>query len=185
MTDAASSSLAGVRLVTAAQSTRVSLDDLDVALLRLLVTDARASQRSLAADLGVSTPTVSERMARLEKSGVISGYSVQIDWNAVGFTETVYLSVRAAAGHDVAVMMAELWKIAEVQEVNLVTGELDLLVRVRVRDSEHLRSLLLDRVWQIAGLQGTSTMMSVAEMPPKNFSAGLLLTMQNSPHPRV
>lgn len=179
MDDTADPSLAGVRRVAAPATRRVPLDDLDIALLQLLVKDGRASQRSLAAGLGVSTPTVSERMARLEKSGAITGYAAQIDWNTVGFTETVYVSVRAAAGHDVASIMEELWKIAEVQEVNLVTGELDLLVRLRVRDNEHLRALLMDKVWQIAGMQGTSTMMSVAEMPAKNFPAGLLRQMQN------
>ena len=182
MNGVADSPLSGVRSVAAQQEKYIPLDELDIALLQLLVSDARASQRSLAASLGVSTPTVSERMSRLEKSGAIMGYSAQINWSAVGFTETVYLSINSAAGYDVAAIMTDLWDIPEVQEVNLVTGELDLLVRLRVRNNEHLRKLLMDRVWQISGMQGTATLMSVAEMPTKNFSAGLLKQMQNGPN---
>jgi Lrp/AsnC family leucine-responsive transcriptional regulator len=178
------SSLGRVAEVAASAVTSVPLDELDIALLQELSSDGRASQRSLAATLGVSTPTIGERMARLEKSGVISGYAAQIDWGAVGFTETVYLSVTAEAGYDVADIMRSLWAIPEVQDVNLVTGELDLLVRLRVRDNTHLRSVLMDSVWQLAGMQGTSTLLSVAEMPRKNFARALLAGMRNSPDPQ-
>ncbi|WP_404291816.1 Lrp/AsnC ligand binding domain-containing protein [Glutamicibacter arilaitensis] len=74
--------------------------------------------------------------------------------------------------------MAQLWAIPEVQDVNLVTGNLDLLVRLRVRDNNHLRSLLMDNIWQIPGTQGTSTMMTVAEMPAKPFAQDLLAQIQ-------
>jgi Lrp/AsnC family leucine-responsive transcriptional regulator len=178
------SSLGRVTEVAASAVASVPLDELDIALLQELSSDGRASQRSLAATLGVSTPTIGERMARLEKSGVISGYAAQIDWGAVGFTETVYLSVTAEAGYDVADIMRSLWAIPEVQDVNLVTGELDLLVRLRVRDNTHLRSVLMDSVWQLAGMQGTSTLLSVAEMPRKNFARALLAGMRNSPDPQ-
>lgn len=175
------SQLAGVRDVAAPQPQKVDLDDVDVALLRALSADGRASLRQLAATLGVSTPTVGERMAKLERAGVITGYAAQIDWSAIGYGETVYLSVSAAADVDVSEIMTGLWDIPEVQDVNLITGELDLLVRLRVRDYAHLRSLLMDRVWQLAGVQGTSTLLSVAEMPAKNFAEGLLSKMAIGP----
>ncbi|NAT17696.1 hypothetical protein CU663_25465 [Pseudomonas syringae pv. actinidifoliorum] len=105
------------------------MDEIDIALLRGLVADARTSQRQLAAALGISAPTVSERMSRLEKAGVIGGYSVQINWGAVGYGQTVYLSITAIAGQDVAEIMERLWRLPEVQEVTLITGDLDLLVR--------------------------------------------------------
>jgi Lrp/AsnC family transcriptional regulator for asnA, asnC and gidA len=176
-------SLSRVKDVAAPAAVPVALDELDLALLQELSADGRASQRSLAAALNVSTPTVSERMARLEKAGVITGYAAQIDWGVVGFGETVYLSITAEAGYDVAEIMERLWAIPEVHEVNLVTGDLDLLVRLRVRDNTHLRELLMDRVWQLAGMQGTATLLSVAEMPGKNVAQGLLQQMRNSSGP--
>lgn len=173
-------SLSRVRDVASRAAKQVPLDEIDVALLKILASDGRASQRYLASTLRISTPTVSERMARLEKSGVISGYSASVDWSIAGFPETVYLSITTADGSDVATVMTSLWEIPEVEDVNLVTGELDLLVRLRVRDNTHLRALLMDGIWQIAGIQGTATMMSVAEMPRKNFTEGLLSTVEPS-----
>jgi Lrp/AsnC family transcriptional regulator, leucine-responsive regulatory protein len=171
------SQLAGVKDVAAPVPAQVELDEVDLALLRALSAEGRASLRQLAAALGVSAPTVTERMAKLERAGVIIGYATQIDWSAVGYPETVYLSVTAAPDGDVAAVMTSMWALPEVEDVNLITGDLDLLVRLRVRDHTHLRSLLMDRIWQIDGIQGTSTLLSVAGMPAKSFAEGLLAQM--------
>ena len=179
MSDEVRSALSGIEEIAGGVSSSVHpLDDLDVALLSALAEDARASQRALAKLLGVSTPTVSERMTRLERAGVIRGYTAEIDWAAVGFGETVYMTVSAVADYDVADIMRRLWEIPEVEEVHLVTGELDLLVRLRVRGSQHLKQLMMSRLWQIPGIQRSVTMTSVVEMPHKNFSADLLRSMR-------
>jgi DNA-binding Lrp family transcriptional regulator len=70
--------------------------------------------------------------------------------------------------------MAALWELAEVENVTLVTGELDLLIRMRVRDYGELRTILMDQVWRIPGIQRTATLLSVADMPAKDFGAALL-----------
>jgi DNA-binding Lrp family transcriptional regulator len=156
----------------------VPLDDLDLRLLTLLSQDCRSSQRQLAGQLGISAPTVGERMGRLERAGVIRSYSVQVDWEALGYGMSVWLSVSAAPGHDLAEVMRVLWDVTEVEEVSAVTGSLDLLVRVRVRDHAHMRSLLLNELWHVPGLQGTETMVALAEMAPKPFLTDILEQLQ-------
>lgn len=166
--------LSGVRDIVASPPPTVALDDTDVALLRLLIDDARMSQRQLASKLGVSPPTVAERMSRLEKSGVVRGYSAQIDWDVLGVSQIVYLSVSASTDSDIAQVMTDLWKVPEIEAVTLITGEQDLLVRLRVQDYTHLKRLLMESIWSVEGLQGTTTQLAVGEMPPKEFDAGLL-----------
>ena len=166
--------LAGLRAVIARPAARVALDATDLGLLRLLASDARVSQRQLAHQLGVSAPTVADRMNRLERSGVIRGYSVEVDWDAVGYGLKAYLSVTTAQGFDIGDIMRRLWDIAEVEDVALVAGRFDLLVRIRVRDEAHLRALLIDQIWTVAGLAGTETLLGMAEMPAKAFTRGLI-----------
>src|SRR5262249_27523359 len=71
------------------------LDVVDLAILELLVRDARASQRRIAREVGMSPPAVAERIGRLERTGVIRGYRAELDRARLGFSMVVYVSVIA------------------------------------------------------------------------------------------
>lgn len=166
--------LAGLVNVTSPPVPTVPIDDVDVALLRLLAKDARLSQRSLARALGKSAPAIGERIARLQSLGVIQRYSVVVEWAAVGYPIVVYLAITAAQGSDLGSVMTEVSRLPEVEEVTIVTGELDMLARLRIRDYAHLRLVLLERIWQIPGVQRTETYISIADGPRKDFTSELL-----------
>jgi DNA-binding Lrp family transcriptional regulator len=150
------------------------LDALDVELLRLLAKDARASQRRLAHEVGMSAPAVAERIARLERTGVIRGYRVDIDRGALGFGLLVYVGVVAVQGADQRDVVRALGELPEVEDVHVVTGPKDLLVRLRVRDHEHLREVLFDRIWSLPGIERTETYISLGHMDPKDVDGALL-----------
>jgi Lrp/AsnC family transcriptional regulator, leucine-responsive regulatory protein len=159
----------------------VALDRFDVAILRLLAAEARMSQRRLAREVGMSPPAVAERIARLERSGVIRGYRVDVDRRALGFGLVVYVGVIAIQGPDQADVVRSLGALPEVEDVHVVTGPKDLLVRLRVRDHEHLRELLFDRVWNLPGIERTETYISLGHMDPKDIDAGLLGLIDTTP----
>lgn len=166
--------LSGLVQLTAAPSTPVELDNTDLDILQILANDARASQRRIGRELGMSAPAIGERIARMERTGVIRGYSVDIDWGAVGFPVVLYLAITAAQGYDLGPVMTAVGQLPEVETITVVTGELDLLARLRVRDVEDLRKVLLEKVWQISGVQHTETYLSIAEGTPKNFVSELI-----------
>jgi DNA-binding Lrp family transcriptional regulator len=153
--------------------TTVSLDAVDRQLLTLLSQDARVSQRRLARELRMSPPAIGERVARLERAGVIRGYRVSIDWAVLGYL-TCYLAVSAQQDADQGRVMAALYALPEVEDVTVITGSLDMLVRLRVRDHVHLRQFLLEHVWQLDGVQRTETFLSLAELPSKELALTLL-----------
>ncbi len=165
--------LAGFAAVAVPPSPLATLDAIDRRILAMLAKDARISQRRLSRELGMSAPAVGERIARLERAGVIRGYTVSIDWAALGYVNC-YLAVTVGQGADQAKVMAALHELPEVEEIIVITGSLDMLARLRVRDHGHLRRLLLENVWQIDGLQRTETFLSLAEMPPKQLASTLL-----------
>jgi Lrp/AsnC family transcriptional regulator, leucine-responsive regulatory protein len=169
--------LAKLAEVTSPSTPRAEVDELDLALLRALAQDSRQSQRSLARKVQMSPPAVADRLARLERSGVIRGYRVDIDWAALGFPVVVYLAVTAGAGMDLSEIIRAISALPEAEDMTVVTGSLDLLVRLRVRDHAHLRELLLAKIFTINGVQRTETFLSLADVEPANFTAAMLEQM--------
>jgi DNA-binding Lrp family transcriptional regulator len=165
--------LSGLADVASPPASTARLDDTDRRILSLLARDARLSQRALARELRMSPPAIGERLARLERAGVIRGYRVDIDWAALGYV-TGYIAVTAMQGADQSEIMRALHALPEVQDIAVITGSMDMLARVRVRDYTHLRQFLLERVWQMSGIQRTETFLSLAEMPSKESSVDLL-----------
>jgi Lrp/AsnC family leucine-responsive transcriptional regulator len=153
---------------------KIEVDDLDLTLLRALAVDARQSQRKLARAVGMSPPAIADRLARLERAGAIRGYRADLDWAALGYPVVVYLAVTAGPGMDLSQIIGALQALPEAQDMSVVTGGLDLLVRLRVRDHTHLRELLLGSIFQIPGIQRTETFLSLADIEPGNFAEALL-----------
>jgi DNA-binding Lrp family transcriptional regulator len=174
-----SAPLARLTEVSVPSAPVVEVDDLDLALLRELAVDARRSQRALARTVQMSAPAVADRLARLERSGVIRGYRADIDWAALGLPVVVYLAVTAGPGMDLSEIIRAIRALPEAQDMSVVTGSLDLLVRLRVRDHAHLRELLLTKIFQITGVQRTETFLSLADVEPDNFAAAMLDQMSS------
>ena len=174
---ASSAPLARLGEVAPPATPKIEVDDFDLALLRELASDARQSQRSLARAIEMSAPAVADRLARLERGGVIRGYRVDIDWAALGYPVVVYVAVTASAGMDLSEIIKAISSLPEAEDMSVVTGGLDLLARFRVRDHAHLRELLLTEIFTINGVQRTETFLSLADVEPANFTASLLEQM--------
>jgi Lrp/AsnC family transcriptional regulator, leucine-responsive regulatory protein len=178
-----SAPLARLAEVATPATAKIEVDDLDLALLRALATDARQSQRALARAVGMSPPAVADRLARLERSGAIRGYRADIDWAALGCPVVVYLAVTAGPGTDLSGIIRAIRELPEAEHMSVVTGGFDLLVRLRLRDHAHLRDLLLSNIFQIPGVQRTETFLSLADAEPQNFAVALLDQMSTRDEP--
>lgn len=151
-----------------------ALDPVDLEILVLLLRDARRSVRGIAAEVGMSAPAVAERIARLERHGVIRGYRAEIDWCRLGYGLLVYVRITGVQGSEQSETVARLRKLPEVEQVEVVTGDSDLLVRLRARDQQHLRDVLFERVWKISGIERTETLLCLGELPAKSFDLELI-----------
>ena len=145
-------------------SPRADLDEVDRRLLAMLAEDPRLSQRQLARQVGMSAPTVGERIARIERAGVIRGYTTLIDWSALGYPGLVFLPITFTPDADITSILRELRAIPELVDLFVVTGSYDMIARFRIRDHGDLQSLLLERIWPIRGLQRIETMLSLGEV---------------------
>jgi Lrp/AsnC family transcriptional regulator, leucine-responsive regulatory protein len=145
--------------------TPVSLDDVDRRILRALGEDARRSQRALSQIVRLSPPAVGERIARLERLGVIRGYAVQVGWAQAGYPMVAHLAISVGAGADLAAIADALAAVPELVELHVVTGQWDVLARFRIADHAHLQHVLLGEVWQIPGIQRIETNLELVSIP--------------------
>ncbi|HFB39249.1 MAG TPA: Lrp/AsnC family transcriptional regulator [Oceanithermus sp.] len=138
---------------------KVELDARDRAILDALQEDARLSFAALARRVGMSPPAVAERVRRLEAEGVIRGYGVRLDLEALGYPVTALVAVAATPER-----YPRVWAYAEatpeVRECYFVTGEASFVLRVVARSIDDLRRIIED-----LGAFG-STRTSVALRPP-------------------
>jgi Lrp/AsnC family transcriptional regulator, leucine-responsive regulatory protein len=117
------------------------LDRTDRRLLAELQRDARLTLAELGRRVGLSSPAVAERLQRLERSAVIRGYRAEIDPRALGLSLSAVIRIRPAPGQ--LRNVAELaQRTAEVVECQRITGEDCYIMRVHVRDVEHLEELI-------------------------------------------
>lgn len=121
------------------------LDRTDRAILALLQQDARLTNKELAARVGVAQSTCSERVRRLERTGVFSGYHAEVDQSMLGVGLQAMIAVRLQRHERSQVdrFRAYAESLPEVVAFYHMAGSDDFLVHVVVRDSEHLRDIAM------------------------------------------
>lgn len=135
------------------------LDEVDKTLLDLLKGDARRSARALAREIGMSPGAVSERISRLETAGVIKAYRAEIDPSALGLHVRVLIGVQIQQEPAPEEIVESLLDIPEVTEVHVVSGQWDLVLVVEVSDGEHLKDVVLSKIWRTPGFRHSETML--------------------------
>lgn len=117
------------------------IDRIDQMILEALQRDARLSQKELAAQVGLSSPSVAERVRRLEERGVIRGFTVDIDPRALGYTLQAIVRIKPLPGK-LHIVGQLLQSIPQFVECDRVTGDDCYVARLFVRDIEQLDQIL-------------------------------------------
>jgi DNA-binding Lrp family transcriptional regulator len=115
----------------------VEIDDLDKKILQHYLLDGRLSYRELGHRLDVSTTTIQSRTQKLEKAGIIRGYSAILDHEKIGFQLTAITEVSVAKGKLIE-LEREVAKMPQVLAVYDVTGLTDAIVIAKFKSREDL-----------------------------------------------
>lgn len=115
----------------------MNIDSTSWKILNIVQQDGRISLKSLAAEIGLSLPATSERLKRLEEAGVINGYRANVAPDAVGYNVMALIGMTTQKSHKSQLMKA-LNEMPEVIECLHVTGQDSFIIRVVVRDIQHL-----------------------------------------------
>lgn len=138
-------------------------DDKNVDLLSLLQSDPRMSVSELSRRVGLSAPAVKERVTRLEDSGIIAGYRLDLNPKALGFPVTAFVRIRPMPGQ-LPKIIALAQSMPEVSECHRITGEDCFILRVHLDALENL-DFVLDRF--LAFGQTTTSIIQSSPVPPR------------------
>lgn len=138
-----------------------NIDKMDDLILEALTKDARITVAQLAREVGMSSPSVSERIKRLEEAGVIKNYTIAIDPKAMGYPITAWLRIRPIPGQ-LKKVVEILQQLPEIVECDRITGEDCFLARTYARTLEDLE-VIIDKIIPYA----TTTTSLVQSSPVK------------------
>ena len=131
------------------------IDDTDRKIIHVLQKDGRASLRKISEEVGVALGTVSNRVNRMERSGIITGYSVRLDPEKVGWSLNVVIGLRIEKGRLIEIQekISRDYRVCGVYDV---TGDYDSMVIARAKDREDLDDLIKN-VMSIDGIERSLT----------------------------
>jgi Lrp/AsnC family leucine-responsive transcriptional regulator len=135
------------------------MDKTDKKILNILQEYGRITNSKLAAEIGISPPAMLERVKRLEASGMIRQYAALIDREKAGYglLAIIIISVSLNDIKSLTDVKGKLVILEEVQECYQLTGDVDFLLKVAVRDMPSYTSFINDKLTGIPGIQNIRT----------------------------
>ena len=135
------------------------LDDVDWKIIRELKRDSRLSARELAKLTKISSATINRRVRRLEDSGVIEGYTLSLNQEKLGKETLAYLLIRTKPGADYTVMMDDIVKHEEVEDIGAIAGDFDIILKVRTSNMKELDRFIFEYLRKFPDVTQTQTLM--------------------------
>jgi Lrp/AsnC family leucine-responsive transcriptional regulator len=132
------------------------MDAIDDVILSILATNGRASFAAIGEQVGLSPHGAADRVRRLERDGVIAGYSARIDPAGVGRSLDAFIDVRLLPTTDSEEFEQRVARLDSVREVAFLTGRFDFQLRVACRDADDLNDTVR-AIRREAGAAGTET----------------------------
>ena len=129
------------------------LDKIDHHILKVLQVDGRIAMKDLAERVGLTVTPCIERVKRMERDGVITGYYARVDPAQLGASLLVFVEITLdhRSGNMFDQFRREVQKIPQVLEGHLVSGDFDYLIKARIGEMADYRKLLGDILLQLPG----------------------------------
>lgn len=134
-----------------------ALDAIDRTLLDTLQDDCKQALAKLGERVGLSPPSVLERVRKLEHAGLITGYHAVVDPRALGLDIGAFIGIGIDHPRSIASFEKAVLEMPEVLECHHVTGRYTLMIKVRTRNTESLHRLI-SALRELPGVARTDTM---------------------------
>ncbi|MBU7033103.1 MAG: Lrp/AsnC family transcriptional regulator [Theionarchaea archaeon] len=137
------------------------LDSLDKKILSELQDDATISYKDLAVKIGAPESTIYDRTKRLKEKKIIKTIVPLLDSDRLGILTTAFIRVSIDNISEIREITEQLAKLDEVLEVHEISGEWDILIKVKVRNNRELRDLEVEKIGKIKGIRGLYSLICI------------------------
>lgn len=132
------------------------LDDIDIKILNILQQSGRTKRNKIADEVGLSIPSVSDRLNKLEEKGIIEGYYAKLNKKAFGYDIMAFIVVIMDSSKHYKNLITKVEKIPEIIECHSVLGEGSHMLKTIVKNTESLEKLLSE-IQSWTGVMATKT----------------------------
>ncbi len=148
----------------------ITLDEIDIQILKRLQEDGRITNVELAQTVGLTAPPCLRRMRALEDSGVITAYHAAVDSSKMGYTITVFamVSLKSQAESDLQAFEDHVQRLPEVRECYMLNGEIDFMLKVVAKDLQQFQNFLTSELTSapnVASVKTSLTIRSAKNLP--------------------
>ncbi|MFC1741557.1 Lrp/AsnC family transcriptional regulator [Nanoarchaeota archaeon] len=148
----------------------MSLDKKDLLILDELKANAKLTTGQISRKLRIPVTTVHNRIKKLEKEGVVEGYTVRVNHKKLGRPVVAYILITVmyvlpGTGKKIKQdeLALRLKRFSEVEEVNIMAGVTDILIKVRVDSVDGLNDFIIKKLRSVDGVDKTQTMMVLSK----------------------
>ena len=135
------------------------IDEKDKKILKELKKNSRNSTKNIAKNIQIPRVTVHDRIQKMQEKGIIKKFSVNIDYKKIGFPTEVFVFVGFQPNVEVSQreLAKRIGKLTGVSEVHIISGEYDLLLKVRGISLGDIGKLVVDKIRNLKGVGRTLT----------------------------
>jgi Lrp/AsnC family leucine-responsive transcriptional regulator len=138
------------------------MDDTDRRILDILQRDAKISQARIAETVGLTTPSVNERIKKLETKGFILRFTALLDPRLVGMPLVAHVDVALEHPRFERPFLEEIENLLDVQECYAISGDFGYRLKIRARDVEHFERILREKLQTLRGVVRTRVELSLS-----------------------
>lgn len=143
-------------------SVNYKLDLIDKKILMMLIDNARTPFTDIAKKIDVSAGTIHVRVAKMEKSGLIQGSSLTLNYESMGYNFVAYVGIIVTKSRFTDEVIDKLMKIPYVTTANVLAGKYSIVAKIRAKDNHHLREVIF-KIDEIDEVLRTESMISLQE----------------------
>jgi len=141
---------------------RFRLDDTDHQILNMLIENTRTAFTDIAKKLSISAGTVHVRVKKMEEAGIITGSSLTLDYEKLGYSFIAYVGVFLQKTSQTKFVLQRIKELPFVTVAHVTTGKFNIFCKIRAKDTSHAKDVIYG-IDDIDGVTRTETMISLEE----------------------